>query len=55
MGNVFASGFQGQVVCIRVGSVVSSIVHTCVTERNEEVKSAVCNSEGMRCVKTGSE
>jgi hypothetical protein len=54
MGNVFASGFQGYVVGIHVGSVVSSIVHTCVVERNGEVKSAVCRGEGMRCVKTGS-
>jgi len=39
---------------MHVGSVVSSIVHTCVTERNGEVKSAVYLGEGMRCVKTGS-
>jgi len=30
MGNVFASGFQGYVVCMHAGSVLSSIVHTCV-------------------------
>lgn len=53
MGNVFASGIQGYVVCIHVGSVVSSIVHTCVVERNVGVKSVVCRGEGMRCVKTG--
>jgi hypothetical protein len=54
MGNVFASGFQGYVVCIHVGSVVSSIVYTCAVERNGDVKSAVCHGEGMRCRKTGS-
>jgi hypothetical protein len=54
MGNVFPSGFQGYVVCIHEGSVVASIVHTCVVERNGDVKSAVCLGEGMRCGKTGS-
>jgi hypothetical protein len=52
MGNVFVSGFQD---CIHVGSVVSSILHTCVVERNGEVMSAMCHGEGMRCVKTGSQ
>ena len=34
--------------------IVSSIVHRCVAETNEDVKIAVCRSEGKRCVKTGS-
>ena len=34
--------------------VVSSVVHRRVAETNEDVKIAVCHSEGMRCVKTGS-
>jgi len=54
MGNVFSSGFQGYVVCIHVGSVVSSIERTCVVERSGDVKIAVCHGEGIRCVKTGS-
>jgi len=54
MGNVVTFGFQGYIICIHVGSVVSSIVHTCAVERNEGVKSAVCLGKAMRYVKTGS-
>ena len=52
MGNDFASGFQDYVACIRVDSVVSGIVHTCVcvcvcvVERNGDVKIAMCDGEG---------
>ena len=52
MGNDFASGFQDYVACIRVRSVVSGIVHTCVcvcvcvVERNGDVKIAMCDGEG---------
>ena len=34
--------------------IASSVVHRCVVETNEDVKIAVCHTEGMRCVKTGS-
>jgi hypothetical protein len=52
ISNAFASRFQD---CIHVGSVVCSILHTCVVERNGEVMSAMCHGEGMRFVKTGSQ